>query len=306
MTYSHILVVKVYKDYFREIETDYKMVYRCERCHYEGSKKSHLLAHLKRKYTCDALYSDVSCETLLRCINEPVVCERKTYQCKICDSSFAHLSSLSRHVKNDHQDAHTNTQQSITTNHTTNISSSNNNNISNNTNINSNNNTTNNVVNNTTNNITVVLLPFGKEDLAHVENDNEFLQRCFTDLLGSGIADIVEKIYYDPAKKENHNVRLKRTKDPSTMMVYMEDAQGNRKWVERETNDTIEKMIKKGTDILVKFNELTCYIPGDADSRDRYEHRHEKLFNVRTRKKGFYVRVKNSVYLKTKAHRSRQ
>jgi hypothetical protein len=130
-----------------------------------------------------------------------------------------------------------------------------------------------------------VLLPFGKEDISHIENDTDFLQSCFTDLLGSGIADIVEKIYYDPSKTENHNVRLKRAKEPSTMMVFIEDANGNRKWVVKATNDTIEKMIKKGTDILVKFNELMCYIPGDNDTRDRYELRHRKLFNVRTKKK---------------------
>ena len=210
------------------------MSFECPRCNFNTKNKQNFILHLNRKIQCDPIKSDESLEQLKQqydncCFN--FVCQ--------CSKTFKHFSSLSRHKKMCTNTRIIHTNQEMTTQNTeimtklmemqtmilemdkkqttTNINTQNN------------------------NNVTINIASFGQEDTKHIENLSEFLTSCFLD---KNIVEIIEKIHFDKEYPQNQNVRLKSLKH-KMMETYV-----NGKWIITDKDDTFNRLINKGTNII--------------------------------------------------------
>ena len=95
-------------------------LYTCPRCEYKTDKKSHMLSHIERKYTCQPLHKDTHVVDIRQCRNT-----KGTIPCRCgCGKFFSHESSESRHhrvcpvnnKKNQKQAPPSNCQHSISVN----------------------------------------------------------------------------------------------------------------------------------------------------------------------------------------------
>lgn len=294
--------------------------YTCERCHYTTEYKTHLVRHLEKQVECPATYSSVPLETLLEKLQQP-----KKYCCEHCDKSFSHARNRWRHMKAEHpnitstnqshnsSETHThshNTTNTNTTNethtHSHNTSQSHNttehshNTTNNNT---TNNNTTNNTTNNN-NNVNIHLNVFGKEELSHIMNDEEFLTHCVRHITGQGLQKIINSIWCNGDVPENHNVELKRERKPRIVNVFVQDEKGKR-WVEKMADDIVDDMIRKGTGILqIHNNKLYQYDEeaGDIDL-ELHDIRTEALAKIANKSRG-YSKKRDAIVVELKNHRS--
>jgi len=102
-------------------------------------------------------------------------------------------------------------------------------------------------VNNTQNNV-VVINPFGKEDLSHMDdNDYErFLNGFFP-----GFIKYIEKVHFDENAPRNHNIYISNLKSK-----YLSIHNGL-KWETRTKNDVIDSfIIRKHNELTDKYEEL--------------------------------------------------
>jgi hypothetical protein len=100
----------------------------------------------------------------------------------------------------------------------------------------------------------------------------------------------------DPCVPENHNIKLQRTKPPGVMMVYTKSNDGETSnWVNMDLHSTLDTMIEKGSNILIKHNNQVFRITKDNDSFDM---RTTNISNVRRKKKGVYGKIRNGVLCK--------
>lgn len=111
---------------------------------------------------------------------------------------------------------------------------------------NSNNNINNGTINNTTNNI-INVLPFGKEDLSHLtDEDYEKIikkrRMC--------IFEYLKKVHFDLNKPENHNVMLHNKRENYIEVFNKED-----NWEVKKADEVIKLMVDKGTPILINYYE---------------------------------------------------
>lgn len=287
-------------------------MYDCPRCHYHTTKKGAFIEHLTRKSMCTGTFSDEDLTPIYNKLREQMKIT-KTHICSQCNKGFSYASGLSRHKK-EHLSLtiNDNTASSSTTTNVTNTNSNNttNNQNSNNTtsNQNSHNNTTitnsQNTFNIQTLNMNVQLLPFGEEDIRHVEDDKTMLLECLKKILTDGIPNIIEKIHFNSAVPQNHNVKLKRIKHPATMLVYTKNSDGQTGWEEKSMDTTLDALIDNGCDILIKFK--TNDLPIDFNDRDQVEindMRNEKISNIKSKKRGVYGQIKTGVICKAKESR---
>lgn len=158
---------------------------------------------------------------------------------------------------------------------------------------------------NTTNNITgpvnihVNLQVFGTELIKHIMEDEAFIKECLEQIIGQGIPNLVEKIYFNKQVPENQNVKMQREHHPSLMNVFTKTG-----WVEQPTDDVVEKMIIKGKRILQsKVSEQFSSVPITDSSRNMFDLRSEKLNNIANKKKGVYGPVKHGVIAKARKHK---
>jgi uncharacterized C2H2 Zn-finger protein len=271
--------------------------YECPRCGYYTETKGDYLKHFKRKHPChDVRLSGKSVKELVDEFSEDY--NNKPHVCSVCNSRYNHLSGLYRHKSkchvNDDNCPITSTENSNNINSTNTISNSQNISNSNNNTTNSHNSTVTNITN-ITQNVTINLNPIGKEDLAHILQDTEFLTKCLKDVAVDGIPNLVEKIYFDPNVPQNHNVALKRIKKPSTVWVFEEQDNGEPEWREKDLVPVLDKMITKGSDILIRHNNHIFLISQPKDE-ELYHLRTEKLNNIRVKKKGCYRTVRDGVF----------
>lgn len=87
---------------------------------------------------------------------------------------------------------------------------------------------------------------FGSEDISHILNDEEFLNKCVF-CVKSGLVSIVEKIYYDKDKPQNKTVLMKSVQR-DTLVIHE-----NGEWKIRHVNDIVPKMLLKGASILSNY-----------------------------------------------------
>jgi hypothetical protein len=216
-------------------------VYACKRCGHESSTKSNLLQHLGRKKQCPTIYNDIS---ILDYINEIKYREynEKTYDCVYCQKKFNTWQSKSRHTKTCPKKVAENTvsiDQFIKMKNEIDhlkqkledinlpcplLSTTNNQSIISN-------------ANNTTNNIHIN--SFGRETFDHLPLD--FLNSCF---MMKNMESLVENIYFDKDCPENHNVKLKSSKQ-KTVEVFDDGL-----WRVKHSDDIADDMINKGHNLL--------------------------------------------------------
>jgi hypothetical protein len=318
------------ENYLKNLYYMYEMEFQCPRCHYTTTTRQHLIYHLYKKTPCSTEYDTTDRTAIIDKLQEEKrIPQEKLHVCDVCNKSFAHASGLSRHkrthienVVNNQNTPNiatlgnnntTNTPTTITSNNTitdnstTNINNSiNDHSVTNNDHrvINDNSVTNNTTNNNTTNNIhienvslTLNIVPFGNEDIKEIEEDKEFLDKCMRDILGQGIPNIIEKIFFNEKLPQNHNVKLHSLAPPQSMMVYCQDSKDNPpQWEQREIHQTLDQMIDKGYRILVKHkDQLYC-----ITDRDIMDFRNERFSKIKKKERGIYGPIKNGVLIKAK------
>jgi rubredoxin len=214
-------------------------LYTCERCGYETNRISNIKTHFQRKKPClDANQCGKTCCQLLEQLSSPSVIEEELYKCDGCGMAFQSTQGRSRHLISCKDFEILNLRREIqelkskepsTSNITHNIT---NNNIT---------------TNNNCNNITIVLNDFGSEDVSHVSNDTNFLDKCLRELSTSAIENLVERMYYHDDHPENKNVLMKSMKQ-NIVMVRTDG-----KWKQMHPNTPATKMVHKGKKILHSY-----------------------------------------------------
>lgn len=106
-------------------------------------------------------------------------------------------------------------------------------------------NTTNNIE---TQNVNIVVNSFGNENTEYLTD--KIVCRLIQTAPFTCLPEIIEKIHFDPAHPENHNVKITNKK-----LNYAEIIKDNQ-WITTNKKKVIEKMIQNGYDILEdKFND---------------------------------------------------
>lgn len=221
----------------------------CKRCGYTTNRTANIRTHLDRKNKCnDDNNCGISCEDLLKEFEKDTTSFK--YECKICNSKFKNRQGLAYHktvgckitpnteLKNniaekkeeeDEKDKRIkeledelNKIKNTVINYGT---------------INANTNNT-----NITNNITIVY-DFGQEEIGYIKENPDFLKECLIDI-PTGLRKVVSKIYFDKDHPENNTITMKNIKLNQVMI-----REGG-EWMQRSTQETIPKMVKKSKRIL--------------------------------------------------------
>ena len=200
----------------------------CKRCGYKTSSKSNICKHLRRKNPCEVNNEDISVDVLLNELLPPKIYKNNCYQCKFCERKFNSQSNYSRHInkctlKNNKEINELKKEiENLKTMMEHTKGSINN--------VNTNNNVTN-----------IQINSFGRENLDHIPKD--FLTSCF---MMKNIPSLIENIYFDEECPENHNVKLRSSKN-KTANVYDDG-----KWRISPVDKIIDEMVNKGQTILSK------------------------------------------------------
>ena len=97
-----------------------------------------------------------------------------------------------------------------------------------------------NIKNQTNNNI--IINCFGNENLTHLTD--KVIISCMNQIYGS-IPLLIEKIHFDPAHPENHNVKITNTKLPHAKIMN-----SKKEWQVVNKKDTIHSMVENGYNML--------------------------------------------------------
>lgn len=208
--------------------------FTCKRCGYKSSSKSNMCKHLRRKNPCEVVNENISVDSLLNEFLPSKTYTNDCFKCKFCERKFNSQSNHSRHMKtcklNNNKEEINELKKEIEKLKTILEHSTGN---------------INNVNNITTNNIQIN--SFGQENLDHLPKD--FLTSCF---MMKNIPSLIENIYFDEECPENHNVKLRSSKN-KTANIYDDG-----KWKVRPVDRIIDEMVNKGQTILskhYKFNK---------------------------------------------------
>lgn len=238
---------------------------KCKRCGDELSSKCNLIAHLRRKKSCEPLLCDCSRDDYILELKAKVLNE-KTYECPHCTVKFNSYQNRWRHAKtckkkqaeqeinSCNNDTITELQRQIqelskeVLKCKTVINNTHNGNIQN-------------ITNNQTVNINV--RDFGHENTSYLPND--FLSRCF---VNKDLVNLLENLHCDRDHRENHNVRIRSTKN-EIMEVWQND-----RWVVTCSDETLKDLIQSGYRILTWHSRKhkTHIIENELDGdRGEYE-----------------------------------
>jgi uncharacterized C2H2 Zn-finger protein len=260
------------------------MSFCCPRCHYKTDRKSSYVDHLNRKLVCTVSFENKSIEELKEALN---VC--KEFACSHCNKSFTRKDNLTRHISQSHPTTINNISPTINPN--TSYAHSNHN-TTNNAITNNNNSNNNNVTNNTTNvtnNNNIHINVIGKEDLEHVLNDAEFLEKCIKNILQDGLVNFIERINFNPSVPQNMNVKSHRIRDPALYKVMTDDG-----WKLKDRDEILDQLIKLNADRLHIATQPTTE-PTTEEEKEIAEFRNIKVSELRNEKRGIYRPVKNSL-----------
>ena len=269
--------------------------YLCERCGYSTDRKTNILTHLKRKFTCPPTLSDVETSVLyqkygnsnniapkcsemlqnsqkLECessISENIILEKiinpikkKQYECLYCKKAYTRNSNLKRHLitcKKNNQD----TIQMESQDKFSKLLKSQNelqNQITNL--INKKDNPTNitNIINNVNNTTNIVINNYGNENLSYIGIDelNKFVKN-----IPPGIMKLIEVIHFNPQHPENKNLRITNKKLP-----FIQIRKKN-KWILGDKNDIINNLLTDKYNILEEhYTNVSNSLLTDTDKRN--------------------------------------
>lgn len=229
--------------------------YMCARCHYTTQWLSNFKKHLNRQHQCQALFSDTDTHELLKPFTKTLE-TGYTFKCEHCSKLFKTQKSCNQHSQRCPNKPKEN-EQNI------------NNQISNPTVTNTVNNSPNTQINNTqiNNNVNHVIInikSFGQENLSYLEQDKSFLTNC---LLSRDIKTLIENIHCDKDHPENHNVRIRSTKQ-ELMETYIDGG-----WIISDQDETLDELLNKGYRVLRLHshrnkNEIKAECDDDEDEYD--------------------------------------
>ena len=240
------------------------MTCKCDRCGYVTDRLSNYKKHLERVIKCkDILKCNKTPDELLEAIQD----KRNdfTFDCCFCEKKFKTSQNLYQHknhckmkseIEKDNEIKRLNEELKKFQEH-------NNINITINQNINF-------IVNN-----------FGSED-------KQFLDKCMLSLK-NGITDIIEKIYYDKDKPENHTVFMKSVKR-NTVIVH-----DSGDWKIKAINEVVPSMVKKSSNILSTHLESNPIIDQEDEKHASYIRKQDYFGSIALQKKPEFYEVSTAV-----------
>lgn len=208
----------------------------CSRCGYTTQRKGDLVKHLRKTIECPAATSNIDRNIQLNLLCGKVIND-SNFICEYCEQKFNCRSNMYKHRKSCKKRPCENVEllkeeMSIIKKELELVKKQ----------VNDQKNQTsiNNV--NTNNNVTNIHInSFGRENLDHLPKD--FLTSCF---MMKNIPSLIENIYFDEECPENHNVKLRSSKN-KTANVYDDG-----KWRISPVDKIIDEMVNKGQTILSK------------------------------------------------------
>jgi hypothetical protein len=248
------------------------------------------------------LYSSIEVHQLLQ---ELYI--EKEFKCDQCEKTFSYKQSLAKHQRDKHNII------IVTSNNIDNSNSNNTSNSHNNTNCHNTTNTTNTTTNNShnitenshnTTNIPITINVYGKENIDHVINDQDFLLQCLKSVHTNGIPDLIKQIWLNDDHKENQNLMFKRQHTPKTFQVYRE-VDGIHQWIIEDGDSILEELILKGRELIIKYNShhLTLSPTPTNDEKDMYDLRSNRLSDVKHKKRGVYKPICNRLMVNFLNHK---
>jgi hypothetical protein len=147
----------------------------CDRCHHESNRKGDLIKHLQRKNLCDAIYSDIPCQELIKDIRlrrkDPVM----RFTCSACEKCFKTHQGIYQHKK--HCELYKRTPVNAPASP----------------------------------NVENERKRFGRESSTHMTSDAEFMTQCVR-RREKGVIEFIEGKHMSAAHPENHNIRVTNIK----------------------------------------------------------------------------------------------
>ena len=122
-----------------------------------------------------------------------------------------------------------------------------------------------NIKNQTNNNI--IINCFGNENLTHLTD--KVIISCMNQIYGS-IPLLIEKIHFDPAHPENHNVKITNTKLPHAKIMN-----SKKEWQVVNKKDTIHSMVENG------YNMLDEHFQEKSHKLEEMKQRHFRDFQAK-------------------------
>jgi hypothetical protein len=206
------------------------MMYQCERCLGEFSRKDYLKAHLLRKTPCESIGSTKDASVLLTELTSKH--NSKTFACEFCHVEFAFASGRSRHKKTCK--ANPDNKKQVTVSEDTIVSlqariaqlevmsqaSIVNTNC-------------NNITVNNTQNITVNVNNFGQEDMDYLLKRLEY----YWHNKAYGIIEMTKDIHFDPQHPENHTFTI------SNQRARIARVRENGEWISKPCEEVFDDIM---------------------------------------------------------------
>jgi hypothetical protein len=209
------------------------VTYNCQRCGYETNYKANYKSHLLRKMKCEAIFLDVSIESLINNIN--IVKDTNSFKCDYCNKIFKSSQLKYQHKQRCKQQSVNNKinllEDEIVKLKQTHIITSTTNNTQNN----------NNIINNITVNIPK-LKNFGMENMDALPES--LISTLFMDLR---FRELLANLHCDPKYPENQNVRIKSAKR-NTMEIFR-----NNKWDIVTFTNGLTELLLQGHKIFADY-----------------------------------------------------
>ena len=209
--------------------------YRCVRCNYGTSTKSHMKSHINRKNLCKLVLKDVNPKDHQDEIFEKIIDDNKI--CKYCEKEFTRSYTCKIHMEKC-KNIET-TKETAGTEALMELVKTLNNQITNQsqemkdlkelvkkagvTNYN----TTNNTMN-------IVILPYNETDVSHLKDRDYYnsISRCIM-----SVPKLIEKTHFDPNKPENHNIYISNISKGHAMVW------DGKKWLVKDQTEVVEDLI---------------------------------------------------------------
>lgn len=234
----------------------------CKRCGHIANKKGDLLKHLQRKHPCEPSKENIPCSVLITELTHKDYND-KTYDCRKCGKKFNACSNRHRHEKictvvpitqaEEFKRLKEQLLQEIEAMKleikNTKASSV----------VNNNTNNTNNGINIINVNTTTPLRNFGSENMNAVPLN--LIREAFMNL---EFAAVFENLHCDPDYPENHNVRIKSTKQQK-LQLYQDD-----RWKTHNYDDGFRHLISQIHSLFTDFaHKHPNLIEEDMDEDDK-------------------------------------
>lgn len=243
----------------------YQMIYRCHRCDYQTDNRCNFVKHLERKTICPPILSDAPICDMLEQLEKQ---DTGKYKCEICQRGYASRSALNYHNDRHHSLANEVKElkqklELLSSLHRTSEQSGHHFDVRN---VNAPTQIINGDHNTTTQQIHIHLHPFGQENMTDITR--EFCRNCIRDGV-SGVIRMLDAIFFNDNKPENHNVKLRSLKN------HLVDIYRDPHWEVRDFHEIANLMIHKCTTEITKDVDIAETVA----NQDRYDE-YQSVYNM--------------------------